>query len=648
MMDDGVWQRLGGWTGGLVTSLVRAPTVDGPARLYATTATGVYRSADAGRSWTPLGVGQLGPIVQSLAVAAPEQLFAGTASGLYGSPDGGANWQQLLQGAVSAVAVVTGADDQQAVFAGTATDGLLRTTDGGRTWTGANPGLRDLAVQALALSPNFAYDGVGFVALATGLKRTRNGGKAWRAVDLPALTLAVQCLALSPDFARDGLAFAGTETLGLLRSSDGGTHWMAVPDLAGESVLAVTCAAPHAGGQTVAAATSTAIAVSRDAGVSWQRGSAIPSPALGLSILRDGDRDILVAGLSEHGVVRSVDGGQSWAPANTGLHSHLLHQLAAVPRRDNLPALIVVSLTGNHARSLDGEHWAPLGGELPDVTALASASTATGGTFYAATAAGLYRSADEGVTWRPVAGLVRPLAIVTAGVAAPGQVPPLAAASAAGDVCLSDDNAATWFVAGQPFGVARITGLALSPAYARDHTVFAATSEVHPDGARFTLTLWRSTDGGQRWAPYFRLQDQANEALIVAATLGPRQEVTAVVGLSGRVLHAVPGQWEVRAGLRLPVWRGVDLCPDRPVAITAVTHVPGPAAAALLVATNAGVFVSRDGGASFQPWSDRLQPAAVVDLAVVPMAGRMAVYALGPGGALWRRDQKAGQQGAVP
>jgi hypothetical protein len=46
------------------------------------------------------------------------------------------------------------------------------------------------------------------------------------------------------------------------------------------------------------------------------------------------------------------------------------------------------------------------------------------------------------------------------------------------------------------------------------------------------------------------------------------------------------------------------------------------------------VFVSRDGGASFADWSQGLEPAAMVGLAV---GHDQWVYGVGLGGAVWRR-----------
>src|SRR5205823_303824 len=120
--------------------------------------------------------------------------------------------------------------------------GVLRSEDDGRTWTGANAGLVDLTVIALALSPAFASDRIGFAGTASGLYRTRNGARSWREVDTTVDDPAVQCLAVSPTFAEDGLVLAGTEAHGLLRSDDGGATWYQPVSLADRCVTAVAFA----------------------------------------------------------------------------------------------------------------------------------------------------------------------------------------------------------------------------------------------------------------------------------------------------------------------------------------------------------------------------------------------------------------------
>ncbi|HYU18451.1 MAG TPA: hypothetical protein VEQ11_07130, partial [Chloroflexota bacterium] len=95
---------------------------------------------------------------------------------------------------------------------------------------------------------------------------------------------------------------------------------------------------------------------------------------------------------------------------------------------------------------------------------------------------------------------------------------------------------------------------------------------------------------------------------------------------------------EIARGERRPIWRGPEL-PGSPNSITALAASPNYGAdTTLFASSSAGVCVSRDGGASFTPWSEGLDPPAVVALATSPDYPRdRLVYASGLGGTIWRR-----------
>ena len=237
------WERLAGRTGGTVAALATASAADGATLIFAATSVGVHRSSDGGRTWTLPGVGNTVPFAEAVAPspawACDRTLFVGAGDGLYRSLDGGDSWQRVLVGS-RVLSLAIGPGDGRttgAVFAGTETDGVLRSDDAGRTWAGTSPGLLDLTVLALALSPEIELDRTGFGGTASGLYRTRNGGRSWRLVDTGLGEPAVQSLAVSPSFADDRLLLAGTEADGLLRSDDAGARWEVVPSLAERSVM---------------------------------------------------------------------------------------------------------------------------------------------------------------------------------------------------------------------------------------------------------------------------------------------------------------------------------------------------------------------------------------------------------------------------
>jgi len=623
------WQRLSTRPGGTVAGLATAIAADGATRVFAATSAGVFRSADDGRTWTATSVADVVPFNETVApspdFARDRTLFAGGRTGLYRSVDEGATWLRVLAGGrISSLALAPGV-----LFAGTEQDGVLRSEDRGRTWTSANPGLLDLSVLALALSPAFGRDGIGFAATPSALYRTRNGGKSWRAVELDGDEPGVQCLALSPGFAEDRLVLAGTESDGLFRSDDAGGRWEPVAGLGGRSVTALAFSSGSTAGQTIAAATDLGIFLSADGGRSWRISAADLGPVLTLVFVPHGAAESLLAGLHRDGVARAASGQRAaWAHANDGLHARLPVGLTISPAFEEDQTLFAAGPDDGVLVSTDGGHtWAAqlVGPDDPSVSCVAaSPDYARDRTLYAATATGVHRSRDGGATWQATGSESDAARLVVAG---PRSV---LAAMANGAVLESDDHGETWRSLGEGFAGTQIVSLGVSPDYPRDRTIFVGSS-----AAAGEVVLWRSSDGGSRWGRW--LVERGGELLPLAVPATYPADEVVFVGLGGRLLKPVQHAREVRAGERRPIWRGVDVGGS----VTALaTPLDARGGGTVFVGTSGGVYVSRDAGENLTAWIDGPDPGphAVVALAVSPGYARdRLVFALELGGALWRR-----------
>ena len=157
---------------------------------------GVWRSDDAGVTWRDLGVPERD--VFSVAVSAADRaLYAGCEpSRLFRSRDGGASWEALdaLLDLPSAPTwsfpprpwtshvrwIAQSPHDPDLLLVGIELGGLMRTTDGGRTWQDHRPGAQP-DVHAIAWHPT--AEGRAYEAGGGGAAWSADGGETWRPAD---------------------------------------------------------------------------------------------------------------------------------------------------------------------------------------------------------------------------------------------------------------------------------------------------------------------------------------------------------------------------------------------------------------------------------------------------------------------------------
>jgi photosystem II stability/assembly factor-like uncharacterized protein len=119
----------------------------------------LFRSADAGQTWQRRETGLAGTSVIALAVdpANPSLLLAGTDAGLFRTVDAGLTWTKV-PGFSAAVNSIVAAPPSQvtptAFYANLEGFGVQRSVDGGVTWTPARRGLAPVPVSSLTVDPH--------------------------------------------------------------------------------------------------------------------------------------------------------------------------------------------------------------------------------------------------------------------------------------------------------------------------------------------------------------------------------------------------------------------------------------------------------------------------------------------------------------
>lgn len=251
------------------------------------------------------------------------------------------------------------------------------------------------------------------------LLRSTNGGATWTPVHSG--KALVDTIAFSPPD-RPGVVLAGTRGGGALVSSDGGATWAAAGGLDGRSVRAFGFSLT-----VMIAGTDRGVYVSQD-GHSWSPsgladrsidGIAVLAIHAPVRLLAASDAPLVSGNLP---LFQSIDGGASWKQVVPPINGTFIVKLVAgpLPPTGNIRPLLVGTNGGLFASTDNGDSFRPLsGGDLLPSTDYTQIAFITDhhDRFYAASdgggsgAGGLWRTNDSGVSFT---SLAPPMPSVTA------------------------------------------------------------------------------------------------------------------------------------------------------------------------------------------------------------------------------------------
>ncbi len=588
--------------GGQVTALALDAGL--PSFLYAGTSLGLYRGqVDSATQWVRLAGGLPQGGVHSLAVE-PDggrrilvQVTGLGGNQLFLSDDRGRSWSRQLSGAFSFDALLATGGPSPAFFAaGWRTGegvGVFRSLDGGASWLKVLTTATNLEGQALASHPGEPRT----VYFTSGheVMKSLDGGASWFAIERvvgeaePLVDMTE--LAIAPS--APGVLYVHGRG-GLFRSDDAGASWhrrAAVPAGCETGHLAVRPRDPDA----VFLGCVQGVFLSHDGGGSWQassQGLGLGAPGAALASIRllihPTVGRLMWAGTPRRGVYLSATAGRRWAADNAGLRASFVQAFAADPAD---PARLYAATAGSPQgdscsslwRSTDAGHsWQPWASSLGCVvvSCLAVAPTAPR-VLYAGAVGGLFRSADDGVSWRSLTTTpVSEIALDPSDsdhllIAGPG-------------VSLSRDGGRSWRVTlprsvdGGPFSVhQRVYQLVSEPG--RGEVVYAL-QRVSSAGFLY-FTVYRSGDGGASWEEVYL----------------PGSNLQILPGSPATLYSRCGGNWQSTDGGAS--WQEAPVPGEL---LLAVASEPP----ALYAQDGAQLLRSRDGGTTWRSFA--LTPAAVL------------------------------------
>ena len=217
--DGKTWSAVGG---ALANGLARPLITDAKPsdRVYAVIAQNIFKSSDGGSAWSPLKNPASNLPVAALGLE-KNSLYLGTARGIWKSNDDGANWQLLNDGLINtSVHTLLFTPGKPGTLLAATRYGIALSRDRGATWRDAQ-GLKDPYISSLARDPN--HPAIFYAGTQGGaIFISRDGGETFAAL---AENFAGAAPISSLLVWQSSQVYAGTQGGGLYRSVDGGARW---------------------------------------------------------------------------------------------------------------------------------------------------------------------------------------------------------------------------------------------------------------------------------------------------------------------------------------------------------------------------------------------------------------------------------------
>ena len=506
------WTRLNyGLADSRKRELVVSPEFAQDQTIFVATTSGVFRSEDGGSQWTSCSVGIHDVEITSLAISpgygSDRTLLALSAEGaLYRTSDAGRNWAPIRQ--IWAKIRTIGAAGQVLVAGGSSGE-VFFSEDQGQTWVQRGQHPESWPITCLDLPEPFSVGQPFFVGTKKGFVRVVGQECLFEKPSASLLGRSIASLVSYQEGSRR-ILLATTEKEAVFRSKDGGRSWRKYPRGLRTHTQADSYFKPQFG--RIVAQDSSMIVLgsfcglfaSNDGGRSWYKLETLLNHIIGLDLCPTGDSGLnLVISTYCGGAYSTEDGGLTWKVNNRGLSHFRLGMLAHSPGYANDETLFTASFN-NFLKSTNGgyswreisvypEKWSP------DWVLM----RIKGKLFHSPTFRNSWLRALLSMVLKPDDGFVKPLVIAVSPNF--GKDKTVMIGCHPYGIKKSTDGGETFSTVWRTLGQ-RVRALHFSPGYANDQTVYAAL----PYG------VYRSLDRGVTWSRIGADHDLRDVALAVS------------------------------------------------------------------------------------------------------------------------------------
>ena len=601
-----------------------------PNTLYATAygVIGLFRSTDAGEHWAFVSDK---PWANNVEVAVdplhPDWLYVFAPNGLMRSTDEGDTWTTLTDNkwpdgsdlwgyAQVYVSPYEDATHPQALFVSadaayvnpqpTAPKGLIKSTDGGATWT-IVPSLKGVPVQDIAFDPN-DHSHMVLVTSDAQVYQSSDWGDTWTQVTTSGLTQSSLGIWGSITYNPGGSeVWIDAPAQGIFKSAASDlTSWQDVSPSPGQGSVCLAFTGPSS--------VYIPRGCSTDGGTSWDPFGPSPWYGQGCIMFDPTNPEVCYIENDAVGVQKSTDGGLTWQDKVQGLAALSCTSLAT---SSTDPLRVYAAFYGPLGiyRSLDGtSSWSfvPIPGAWQVRRVLVDPFDSQ--RVYAGADSGFYTSTDGGDDWTGTGWNLppsTPSGLLSDMAADPDQPGHLLASfggfAEPGLLYNSTDYGATWQAVdlNPPSGVTWINNIAFDPA--TSGTVYLATDGVY-----------KSTDSGTTWQ---RIDDPNQPGMAAAwdIAIATHPQHMVAVQASGQLYCSVDGgaTWQEAKSTTEP--GGVDVFVDGD-------------STRLYRATGQGLLFSSDAGDSWQQAAGVIGQVQTTALSYADMDGHTILYAATTGG----------------